>query len=264
MTAPLHDCTAHVSDFTLHSMKPVHACFAVFSTMTACAPQAMAQLSEWEHTMLFYLFEAGIDGQMQVGPNINQSFNQSFSDILENLDMGGMGSFRASKEPWAHTIDAIYSSSSADVALASGAKIKAEVDQLIASYDIGYQLSSYFEVLVGARFNSIDLELTEYGPTQTTASGEKEWIDPYIGFHSVIPFNDTFTLALRGDVGGFDVGSKLAWQAIVRLNWNFNETLYATFGYRILDTDYEDGSGNSLFKYDVTMSGPGVGFGWRF
>jgi hypothetical protein len=35
-------------------------------------------------------------------------------------------------------------------------------------------------------------------------------------------------------------------------------------GYRILDTDYEEGSGSGYFKYDVTMSGPGIGFGWRF
>jgi hypothetical protein len=45
---------------------------------------------------------------------------------------------------------------------------------------------------------------------------------------------------------------------------SFSETFFASVGYRILDTDYEDGSGASYFKYDVTMSGPGVGIGWRF
>jgi hypothetical protein len=69
---------------------------------------------------------------------------------------------------------------------------------------------------------------------------------------------------LCADVGGFDVGSELAWQAVVRLNWTISETLFATFGYRILDTGYEDGSGASLFRYDVTMSGPGIGMRWRF
>jgi hypothetical protein len=244
-------------------MKLPFASAALLSAAVACASSAHAQSSEWEHTLLFYLFDAGVDGESQIGSTVSE-VDESFSNILEHLDMGGMGSFRATKQPWAHTIDAIYSNSSDDVALPSDVRVKAEVDQLIASYDIGYQLSDRFEVLVGARFNSIDLELTEYGPTQRVASGSQDWIDPYIGLNSVLPFNEHLALALRGDVGGFDIGSKLAWQAIVRLNWSFSETFYATFGYRILDTDYEDGAGESFFKYDVTMSGPGAGFGWRF
>ena len=64
----------------------------------ACTPQANAQSSEWERTLLVYALGAGIDGESQLGPIVANA-DQSFSDMLENLDVGGMGSFRATKEP---------------------------------------------------------------------------------------------------------------------------------------------------------------------
>jgi len=47
-------------------------------------------------------------------------------------------------------------------------------------------------------------------------------------------------------------------------NWSFGETFYTALRYRVLDTDYEAGSGASIFRYDVTLSGPALGIGWRF
>ena len=39
-------------------------------------------------------------------------------------------------------------------------------------------------------------------------------------------------------------------------------TVYA--GYREISIDYDDGSGASKFELDVTMSGPIIGFEYRF
>ena len=60
------------------------------------------------------------------------------------------------------------------------------------------------------------------------------------------------------------MGAELAWQAVARLNWSFSPTLLATLGYRVLDSDYQEGSGTNTFRYDMMQSGPVVGFGWRF
>jgi len=35
-------------------------------------------------------------------------------------------------------------------------------------------------------------------------------------------------------------------------------------GYRYMNMDYENGSGASLFKYDMSMSGPGLGAAFTF
>lgn len=231
--------------------------------LLACVPTTRAQ-DEWERTMLLYMLAAGIDGESQVGSTATD-IDQSFSDLVENLHMGAMGSFRASKGDWAHTVDAIYIDLRGDATLPSGGRMVAELGQLIASYDLGYKLGEHFEVLGGVRFNSIDADVAVSTPSGTRqGSDKKEWVDPYIGATSRFTLTDALVLAVRADVGGFDVGSKLAWQAVVRLDWQLGETFFVSGGYRILDMDYEDGSGADYFKYDIAMSGPGLGVGWRF
>lgn len=242
-------------------MRSMQRCLvaAALACMTASAHSA-----EWEHAMLIYVLGAGLDGKTQLGPVV-ADIDQSFSDVLENLDVGVMGSYRVSNETVAHTIDVIYTGSTVDTTLASNQHVHAESDQLIAAYDFGYAIAPHFEVLGGLRYNSLDVDLavgSATGPQR--ASGNKDWVDPFVGIRSILPFSDTFGLTLRADVGGFDVGSKLAWQALAWFNWNLTDDFFAALGYRVLDTDYEDGSGNSLFKYDVTIHGPGLGFGWRF
>lgn len=214
--------------------------------------------------MLIYLLGAGMDGKAQVGP-LATSIDQSFSDILEHLDIGAMGSYRASNDQWTHTLDAMYTGLSGEATRNPDIHVTADIDQLIASYDIGYRVAERLEVLAGLRYNSIDTDLTVRAPIGTSqASGGKDWLDPYVGFSSTIPFNDAFALVLRADIGGFSVGSKLAWQVVARLDWNLSQTFFGTFGYRVLDTDYEDGGGANFFKYDLAISGPGLGFGWKF
>jgi hypothetical protein len=225
---------------------------------------ALAQGQDWERTMVIYLLGAGMDGQVQIGP-VTTDIDQSFSDILENLDFGVMGSFHARREQLAHTLDVVYVGLGVTTTGPAGARFEAEVDQLIASYDIAYFLGERLEVLAGARYNSLDTTLDVRGPFGVrSADKDIDWIDPYVGVRSTLPLGDSFSLTLRGDVGGFDVGSKLAWQAVVRLDWWFHENFAGMLGYRVLDTDYEDGSGASLFRYDVMISGPMLGFGWKF
>ena len=239
--------------------------FGLFAlTALLVSPSASAQAQDWERRLVVYLLGAGLDGQQQIGP-VTTDIDQSFSEVLEHLDFGVMGSFQARRDQWAHTLDVIYVGLAADTTSAAGARVEAEVDQLIASYDIAYLLGERFEVLGGARYNSLDMDLQARGPVGAVSASEgKDWIDPYVGFRSTLPLNDSLSLTVRADVGGFDVGSKLAWQAVAHLDWWFHENFAAMFGYRILDTDYEDGSGASFFRYDVTMSGPMIGFGWKF
>jgi hypothetical protein len=247
------------------SASPLVLCWPLLAGVCAFTwiPEAHAQSTEWERTLLIYLLGAGIDGESQVGSTV-ANIDQSFGDIIENLEAGGMGAFRARKGPWAHTIDAMYSGLGAE-ASTSGVSVDVDVDQLIASYDIGYEIAENLQVLAGVRYNAIDVDLAvRAGTASFRASGDKDWVDPYVGLSSTLVLTDTLALSVRGDIGGFDVGSKFAWQAVVLLDWRFSETFLAAFGYRILDTDYEDGSGASFFRYDVTMSGPAIGIGWRF
>ncbi len=69
---------------------------------------------------------------------------------------------------------------------------------------------------------------------------------------------------LRGDIGGFGVGSDFAWQAIATLRWQFSPRTGVGLAYRHLDMDYEDGKGANRFLYDVATSGPALGVVFTF
>lgn len=69
-----------------------------------------------------------------------------------------------------------------------------------------------------------------------------------------------WSVTMIGDVGGFDAGSRLTWQALGTVNygWNENWTLHA--GYRAPHVDYRKGR----FLYDTTMHGPILAATYRF
>ena len=67
-------------------------------------------------------------------------------------------------------------------------------------------------------------------------------------------------LFLRGDIGGFDVGSKFTWQASADIQFAFTTSLSGTLGYRALNFDYEADRAD----YDMTMYGPWLGVNWSF
>ena len=96
------------------------------------------------------------------------------------------------------------------------------------------------------------------------AEGKQDWLDPFVGLRWRWSFTDQLQLSVRGDVGGFGVGSDFAWKAAALLYWQPFKHVGFMGGYQGLYQDYEDGSGRDYFKYDVTMHGPilGINFTW--
>jgi hypothetical protein len=99
-------------------------------------------------------------------------------------------------------------------------------------------------------------------------SGDISWFDPLIGLRLRHHFSPTIELMLRGDVGGFGVGSQSSWQAMGAFSWEFARTESAVWsamlGYRALQVDYQKGSGNTLYEYDIVTHGPILGVTARF
>ena len=122
------------------------------------------------------------------------------------------------------------------------------------------------EALVGGRYwntlVTLDLD-TRKGPIVDT-SGRKEWIDPFVGARVRLDLSNKFSVSLRGDVGGFDVGSKFTYNAVGLVGYNISQVVSIWLGYRVAGVDYESGSGFDKFKYDVTYYGPITGIVFRF
>lgn len=105
---------------------------------------------------------------------------------------------------------------------------------------------------------AINQQLVDRVPTR--ASAEKDWVDPIVGVRAQWNMNETWFLAAKSDVGGFGVGSDIAWTVQGTVGYQFTDSVSAELGYRYLKTDYEDGA----FTYDVAEAGLFTGLNITF
>jgi hypothetical protein len=68
----------------------------------------------------------------------------------------------------------------------------------------------------------------------------------------------------RKGAWGFGAASKFAWQVFPTVGINVGKKARIGFGYRALGMNYETGSGDTLFRYDVITSGPVLGMAFNF
>ena len=66
---------------------------------------------------------------------------------------------------------------------------------------------------------------------------------------------------VRVDFGGFGIGSasKLTWNFLAGVDWQFKENMSLKLGYKISDMDYEGGSGSDKIGFDGKIQGPMIG-----
>jgi hypothetical protein len=167
------------------------------------------QAEEWTHELAPYMWGAGMDGSTGVGPVI-ADVDVGFSDILDNLEAGFMGMYRASRDGWSITADLVYMGLGATERGPGGQVVAGiDLDQTAFELDIGREVAANLIVFGGLRYNDISAEVRATGPLGEvrTADGDESWVDPVIGALYTIPFSDALSLTLRGDVGGFGLGS---------------------------------------------------------
>src|SRR5436190_13288385 len=93
-----------------------------------------------------------------------------------------------------------------------------------------------------------------------TFSKNEYWFDPYIGLRGRYNFNKVFYTAVRGEIGGFDVGSDLMWEVEGVVGINLTRCIFTEVGYRALSVDYQ----NNGFLFDTITHGPQITTGITF
>jgi hypothetical protein len=217
----------------------------------------------WQFTVAPYLVAAAMDGTVGVKGH-DVTLDVPFSKIWDNLHFGGMVHFDMKNDRWLLSSDVIYMNLQQSAEVANGT---AEVSVTETFFEAagGYRVSQAFTLLAGARL--VDLGSTlDFTGTNVSQNGNqsKSWVDPFVGAQLNVALSDRWWLDLHGDVGGFGVGSDLAWQAYADVGYRASDLVSVYVGYRALDMDYESGSGSTLFRYDVLTAGPQVGVAFRF
>lgn len=234
---------------------PLIPCFTLAAALVPATSSAAAD-APWTFDLTLYGLAAGMSGDVAV-KGVPADVDVGFDKIWDNLEMGAMGSLRVGRGRWALNTDVIYMG-------LGGSKngINADLDQWVAEPTLGYQVTENLEVLAGVRYNYLRIEID--GPLGLNPSGSEDWWDPIVGANLALPFAEKFSFNVRGDVGGFGIGSDLTWQAFPFVGWQISDSCSLQAGYRLVYTDYDTGSGANRFKYDMLTHGPQIGLTFRF
>jgi hypothetical protein len=92
----------------------------------------------------------------------------------------------------------------------------------------------------------------------------KQWVEPIVGLKLKQPLGRRCHFTMEGDIGGFGAGSDFAWQLFPVVGIDVSKHATLGIGYRVLSEDYQTGSGNQMFKYDVVTQGPVLGMSFNF
>ena len=222
-------------------------------------PPAEAAPGEWGYLAGLYLFAADVGGTLSVGPN-SGDFDASFSDLFDNLEFGGSLYFQAHQGDWGYQLDLTYMALASEVSPVPPATIEVKQDVLVVEADWLYRLEdTSIDFLAGLRYFDMSGSFNpQVGPG---AKFDVDVLDPVVGLQWIHEFHPGWSAWLRGDVGGFDIGSKLTYQAYAAIDYRFKSGVSATLGYRALSWDLDK---DGVKLDDLRFQGALLGVGYRF
>jgi opacity protein-like surface antigen len=245
--------------------------FAGTTTVTADEPlpviEPATSESDWTVLLALYGWGQALEGDIAIAGNF-APVDIGFDDILEDLDFAAMGAIEIGRGRWSFIADMNYAELSSSATTATGVEADVDLDQFLGNFMLAYQVVNNpglrFDAFVGARVNSVGIDLELDDPTTSgldfSDSDRKTWVDPIIGFRMQAEMSEKLFFRATGDIGGFDVSSDLTWQAMAGFGYRFTDGCSGLLGYRAIGTDYTDGG----FTYDVTVQGPVIGLAFRF
>jgi len=247
---------------------------------------------DWQAFVAVYLWLVGMNGDLGVG-NTTADVDVSFGDIWDNLDVGGQLHIEFWWKKWIFFVDPLFmklSSSSSQTRIIGTRKADVEVKMFLMDLAMGYRVAEFalgpntksnnfktwpavaIDVYGGGRILSVDSTIdltldTPIGQKKQSIGVDEAWFDFIVGTRFIFDFTESLLLSVKTDIGGFGLGfsSDIDWNFVANLGYTlpwWGVTPYV--GYRVHYVDYEDGSGDNRFKYDIWHTGPQIGIGVRF
>lgn len=247
-------------------------CFLLSSLFIAAqeTPDATSETknTSWNFSVEPYLMFPNMKGDTQIGENLPAlGVDADTDNIFSHLKMGAMLYMEAKNDNWAITSDFVYMKLGEDVTpttLVQSGEI--EVKETIWELDGYRRILPMLEVGVGLRLVSVsaDADIVLFNGQNRSADITETWVDPIIVVRSHNVIKDNFLLNIKGDIGGFGIGSEFTWQIQADAGYKFSDLFHLMVGYRYIGIDYETGSGQDYFAYNIDTFGPEIRLGFRF
>lgn len=243
------------------SLRRTAGCTALLGLL-AMGPAA-AQEGGWSYSLSGYLWMSATDVTADT-PFGEVSAELSFRDALSDLKFGLMGSFEARNGPWGFVGDLLYFNLGSEGVPPGPVVDSVRVDTKLtalsgyAIYRLHEDSRVAFDVGVGLRAFSTDVDITVVGPATRTAGQSKTWVDPLVVARMRVAFNEDWSGTLVLDAGA--TGSTSTWQGLATLGYRINDNWSVQGGYRYMHARWDADDGRTTLAF----SGPILGATYRF
>ena len=255
--------------------KPLRFLFTIVICATTAkslyAQDSIETTHKWRFLLEPYIMFPNMNGTAGLGGLPNASVDENPGDIFRNLQFGAMLYAEANKGFWTFSSDLTYMHLKSDAiindALGTGT---VDIKQLAWELAGMRQLAPWFELGLAFQLNNIksDVDLfinTSSGIQERTSKIDETWVDPsvLVRVRTDLSKNKKWFFQFRGNIGGGGIGSDLYWQLQSYIGYRFSNLFQLSGGYRVIYIDYETGSGDDRFVYNMTTFGPVIRFGFN-
>ena len=139
------------------------------------------------------------------------------------------------------------------------ALIQSQQPELVAAIRTGAQarISQLKAQLASQVANTLKTQLNR------SLSFYDDWFDPVIGLRGRLNLSKAFYLTAETDIGGFGIGSDIAWEGYAAVGCDITRNIYSEVGYRALYDDFRD-EGAHNFLYQLWLQGIQITAGLKF
>jgi hypothetical protein len=252
------------------------------ATMLAAAAPTWAQAQggppgamdgRWHFDVAPYLWMSSIEGDVSVARVLSVPVDASFSDILDNFDLGLQGRFEARKDRFGFGADLVWMNLGLPAAQTQVADFTVDFRQLVVEGTGFYRVASgggadnpaYLDVLAGVRYTTsrTQLEADSVGGAQSdTDFQDLDWVDAVAGLKFRAPLGSRLAFLGRTDIAGF--GSNVTWNLEGDLGFLASRHWTVGAGWRYMNIDYDEGEGIERKQLDLAYSGPRVWFAYSW
>lgn len=241
-------------------------------TLSTSAQDSTHAKHTWKTLAELYMMFPNMNGTTGLGSLPEATVDMNAGDVFSHLHVGAMLYFEMANDRWSVNTDVVYTNLKEEVrpgTLINSGQV--QVKQL--SWEVAglRKFLPWLEAGIGLRLNSFtnSLDLVTHniiggGTTVRNKSMTKTWVDPVIITRIKSAADKKFIYQFRGDIGGFGIGADLAWQVQAYAGYRFTKLFQVTAGYRVISMDYDKGSGEDRFLYDMNTFGPVLRLGFNF
>jgi len=139
------------------------------------------------------------------------------------------------------------------------------IDGLLGFRYWNNSIAASFDATANVNFSNLHIERS-FG-IAVARSDVVQWVDPVFGLRLRHRFTPNQEIFVRGDIGGFGLGSQFTWQAVAVYSYAWQFTGYqiaAALGFRALGVNYTSGSGVDALGINQVLYGPIIGASFRF